>query len=74
MIARKCDRCDSFYIPYDSIGTYTVSRKSFVDTQIDLCPECHNNLIAFMENTDMIPVYLKYKNKNKMEKGIKLND
>lgn len=67
MIARKCDRCGSFYIPDDSMRTYTVSKKSLFDTEIDLCPECHNNLISFMANPDMVPMYLKYKK----EKGIK---
>lgn len=61
MIARKCDRCGSFYIPEDNMRTYIVSKKSFIDTQIDLCPECHDDLITFMANPNMVHVYLKHK-------------
>ena len=31
MIARKCDRCGSFYIPKDDMRTYVVGKKSFVN-------------------------------------------
>lgn len=61
MIARKCDRCGSFYIPKDDMKTYLVSKKPFVYTQIDLCPECHDDLCTFMENPDIVHVYLKCK-------------
>ena len=60
MIARKCDRCGSFYIPDDSMRTYMVSKKSLFDTQVDLCPECHDDLIAFMAKPNMVHVYLNY--------------
>ena len=60
MIARKCDRCGSFYIPDDSMRTYIVSKKSFVDTEIDLCPECHDDLIKFMAKTNMVHVYFEH--------------
>lgn len=61
MIARKCDRCGSFYIPEDNMRTYIVSKKSLINIEIDLCPECHDDLITFMANPNMVHVYLKYK-------------
>ena len=54
MIARECDRCGSFYIPNDDMRTYIVSKKSLVGIQIDLCPECHDDLITFDEIRDFI--------------------
>lgn len=60
MIARKCDRCGSFYIPDESMRMYTVSKKSLVDIQIDLCPECHDDLITFMAKPNMVHVYLEH--------------
>lgn len=51
MIARECDRCGSFYIPNDDMRTYIVSKKSLVGIQIDLCPECHDDLLARIEFT-----------------------
>lgn len=68
MIARKCDRCGSFYIPEDNMRTYIVSKKPFFDIQIDLCPECHDDLSTFMKNPDIVHVYLKCK------RGKELND
>lgn len=61
MIARKCDRCGSFYIPDDSMRTYIVSKKTLINIEIDLCRECHDDLITFMANPNMVHVYLKRK-------------
>lgn len=66
MIARKCDRCGSFYIPKDDMRTYVVGKKSFVNPPIDLCPECHDDLITFMANPDVVRVYLKHKREKEL--------
>lgn len=69
MIARKCDRCGSFYIPKNNPTTYTVSKHiSLVDIQMDLCPDCHDDLITFMANPNMVHLYLKQK------KEVEIND
>lgn len=60
MIARKCDRCGSFYIPDDSTRTYTVNKKALFDIRIDLCPECHDDLIKFMAKPNMVHVYFEH--------------
>lgn len=55
MIVRKCDRCGSFYIPKNDPIIYAVSKHiSLVDMQLNLCPDCHNDL-------NMVHLYLKQK-------------
>ena len=61
MIARKCDRCGSFYIPDDRTRMYTINKKALFDTPIDLCPECHDDLIKFMTKPNMVHTYLEHK-------------
>ena len=60
MIARKCDRCGSFYIPENNIRTYIISKKTLGDISIDLCPKCYDDLTIFMVNPNMVDVYLKH--------------
>ena len=61
MIARKCDRCGSFYIPNDRTRIYTINKKAVFDTTIDLCPECHDDLIKFMAKPNMVHACFEHK-------------
>lgn len=62
MIARKCDRCGSFYIPKDDVRKYTVNTcKTLINMPIDLCASCYDDLVTFMANPDVMHFYLKYK-------------
>lgn len=61
MIARKCDRCGSFYIPNDRTRMYTINKKAVFDIPIDLCPECHDDLIKFMTKPNMVHACFEHK-------------
>lgn len=63
MIARKCDRCGSFYIPNYSTIMYTINKKTLFDVQIDLCPKCHDDLIKFMTKPNMVHECFEHKEK-----------
>lgn len=63
MIARKCDRCGSFYIPNCSTIKYTINKNTPFGTPIDLCPECHDDLIKFMTKPNMVYTYSEHKEK-----------
>lgn len=60
MDAKKCDRCGEFYEVYNT-KHYTMHKRNGVSWEnVDLCPRCYDDFVAFMENTDMVPVYYKY--------------
>ena len=59
MDAKKCDRCREFY---DAYGTkdYTMRKRDGVSWEnVDLCPKCYEDFVAFMKNRDMVPIYYK---------------
>lgn len=55
MTVTECDRCGRIY-NHDNLNGYTLYR---FGNRIDLCPACHDKLIAFME----------FENLTKEEKG-----
>lgn len=50
-----------FITPKNDRKAYIISKKSLINIEIDLCPECHDDLITFMANPNMVHVYLKHK-------------
>lgn len=60
MNAKKCDRCGAFYVPTNEGRVYTINERSFTSNfTLDLCPKCYEDLLMFMANPNMVPVYLK---------------
>ena len=60
MNAKKCDRCGAFYSPNNEGRVFTVNKGSFPSNYtLDLCPKCHDDLITFMADPDMVSVYSK---------------
>ena len=56
----KCDRCGAFYVTTNEGRVFAVNKRSFPSNYtLDLCPKCYNDLLTFMANPDMVPVYSK---------------
>lgn len=58
MNTRKCDRCGKFYEPYNTetnsgVNGISYCRRDFTNTFhrgcIDLCPDCMNDVKAFLK-------------------------
>ncbi len=60
MDAKKCDRCGEFYDAYDTKNYTMRKRNGMFWENVDLCPKCYEDFVAFMKNTDMVPIYYKY--------------
>ena len=56
MNAKICDRCGTFYAPKNEGRVFAINKRNFT---LDLCPKCYNDLLIFMTNPDMVPMYLK---------------
>ena len=61
MTVMKCDRCGRIYANNFNLFGYTLYR---VGERIDLCSDCYDKLIAFME----------FENLTKEEKGVENNE
>lgn len=60
MNAKKCDRCGVFYVPTNDARVYAISKRRFPsDVELDICPECYDDLLTFMANPSMVSVYFK---------------
>ena len=64
MNAKKCDRCDLFYVPTYKGRVFVINKHNFA---LDLCPKCYNDLLTFMANPDMAPVHFKCKEEKKSD-------
>ena len=61
MDAKKCDRCGAFYVPTNGGRALEIYEHSFPDDVVlDLCPKCHEDLLTFVANPDMVSVHFKY--------------
>lgn len=66
MNAKKCDRCGAFYIPTNEGRVFAINKRSFPSNlTLDLCPKCYDDLMDFMANPDMVPVYFKCQKEEK---------
>ena len=69
MDAKKCDRCSEFYDVQYGVKDYNIYKHTGMKwNTLDLCPRCYNDFVAFMKNTDMVPIY--YKNQEEEEFGV----
>ncbi len=61
---KKCDRCGGEFIEFcDAYNTknYTMQKRSGMFwANVDLCPRCDEDFVAFMKNRDMVPIYYKH--------------
>ena len=56
MNAKKCDRCDLFYVPTYEGRVFVINKHNFA---LDLCPKCYNDLLTFMANPDVMSMRFK---------------
>lgn len=60
MNAKKCDRCGAFYVPKNEGRVFEINKRSFPSNlTFDLCPKCYDDLLIFMANPNMVPMYFK---------------
>lgn len=61
MNAKKCDRCDLFYVPTHERRVFAINKRNFPSNlTLDLCPKCYNDLLTFMANPGVISVRFKW--------------
>lgn len=50
MKAKKCDRCGEFYLFENDHSIYLISNNGLDAKNIDLCPDCYEELNRYLTN------------------------
>ena len=66
MNAKKCDRCGSFYVPKNEGRVFAINKRSYPNYTLDLCPKCYDDLLTFIANPVMVPVYFKHQEEEEL--------
>ena len=64
MNAKKCDRCDLFYVPTYEGRVFVINKHNFA---LDLCPKCYNDLLTFMANPGVMSVRFKWQKEEEFD-------
>lgn len=54
MKAKKCDRCGEFYLFENDRSIYLISNNGLDAKNIDLCPDCYEELNRYLTNPNSI--------------------